>query len=68
MTERDARSLLPGKERTMVGQQELRPEPPSHCPKCDGVPRLYLRLPNTRKGTVAYIYRCEKCSELIWDD
>jgi uncharacterized protein with PIN domain len=51
----------------MVGQQELRPEPPSHCPKCDGVPRLYLRLPNTRKGTVAYIYRCEKCSELIWD-
>jgi hypothetical protein len=43
-------------------------EPPSHCPVCDGVPRLYLKLPDVKTGMMAYVYRCGLCNKLIWED
>ncbi|MGY3660397.1 rubrerythrin [Bradyrhizobium sp. USDA 376] len=43
-------------------------EPPSHCPLCDGVPRFYLALPDTAKGTSVNVYRCRDCHNLIWED
>lgn len=41
-------------------------EAPSHCPKCDGVPRLYLRMPNIKNQSAVYLYRCVQCTALIW--
>jgi hypothetical protein len=48
--------------------QQLPRELPSRCPKCDGVPRLYLRLPNAKNQSTVYVYRCVRCATLIWVD
>jgi hypothetical protein len=48
--------------------KDLAREAPSHCPTCDGVPRLYLALPDRSKRTKVYLYRCSQCGALIWVD
>jgi hypothetical protein len=59
---------LPPLEIAICAVQQLPQEAPNHCPKCDGVPRLYLRLPNTKNQSTVYVYRCVRCATLIWAD
>ena len=44
----------------------LEREAPSHCPKCDGLPRLLFTLPDSNNNRVVRLYRCIQCDALIW--
>jgi hypothetical protein len=43
-------------------------EAPSHCPKCDEMPRLMVKLADTENGRMVRLYRCPLCAALIWMD
>lgn len=42
-------------------------ESPTQCPKCPGLLRFWLKLPD-RNGALVLVYRCGQCSGLVWDD
>jgi len=50
-------------------QPDLKRERPSHCPRCDGAPRLLATLPDSKRaGGMVWVYRCTQCDVLIWVD
>ena len=66
MPERDARSAFEGMcyEYAETASATARAKP---LPALDGIPRLYLALANTTKGTLVNVYRCQECHNLIWE-
>jgi hypothetical protein len=41
-------------------------EAPTHCPKCDALPRLLVAIPDSERNRIVRLYRCPECNALIW--
>jgi len=48
--------------------KEPQSERPSHCPKCDALPRLMVRMFDPKQQRHVDLYRCPECDALIWVD